>query len=89
MTLTFWRLRLVSVANLEKRQLKIKNIFKYILKSSGKKFIKSERKRNDSNFLNSNSQVPDVPELAHQGIFQLSQLRMTCYAKTVKIFLLY
>ena len=31
-----------------------------------------------------NSQAPDVPELAHQGIFQLSRLSVNCYVKTVK-----
>ena len=31
-----------------------------------------------------NSQAPDVPELAHQGIFQLSRLSVSCYVKTMK-----
>ena len=31
-----------------------------------------------------NSQAPDVPELVHQGIFQLSRLSVDCYVKTVK-----
>ena len=31
-----------------------------------------------------NSQAPDVPELAHQGIFQLSRLSVNCYVKTIK-----
>ena len=31
-----------------------------------------------------NSQAPDVPELAHPGIFQLSRLSVNCYVKTVK-----
>ena len=31
-----------------------------------------------------NSQAPDVPELAHQGIFQLSRLSINCYVKTTK-----
>ena len=31
-----------------------------------------------------NSQAPDVPELAHQGIFQLSQLSVNCYVNTTK-----
>ena len=31
-----------------------------------------------------NSQAPDVPELAHQGVFQLSRLTVNCYVKTVK-----
>ena len=30
------------------------------------------------------SQAPDVPDLAHQGIFQLSRLSVNCYVKTVK-----
>ena len=30
------------------------------------------------------SQAPDVPELAHQGIFQLSRLSVNCYVITVK-----
>ena len=32
-----------------------------------------------------NSQAPNVPELAHQGIFQLSRLSLNNYVKTVKI----
>ena len=31
-----------------------------------------------------NSQAPDVPELAHQGIFQLSRLSANWYVKTMK-----
>ena len=31
-----------------------------------------------------NSQAPDVPELAHPGILQLSRLSVNCYVKTVK-----
>ena len=31
-----------------------------------------------------NSQAPDVPELARQGIFQLSRLSVNCNVKTVK-----
>ena len=31
-----------------------------------------------------NSQAPDVPELTHQGIFQLSRLSVNCYVKTMK-----
>ena len=31
-----------------------------------------------------NSQAPDVLELAHQGIFQLSRLSVNCYVKTMK-----
>ena len=31
-----------------------------------------------------NSQAPDVPELAHQDIFQLLRLSVNCYVKTVK-----
>ena len=31
-----------------------------------------------------NSQAPDVPELAHQGTFQLSRLSVNCYVKTMK-----
>ena len=31
-----------------------------------------------------NCQAPDVPELAHQGIFQLSRLSVSCYVKTMK-----
>ena len=31
-----------------------------------------------------NSQAPDVPELAHHGIFQLSRLSVNCFVKTVK-----
>ena len=31
-----------------------------------------------------NSQAPDVPELAHRGIFQLSRLSKNCYVKRVK-----
>ena len=30
------------------------------------------------------SQAPDVPELAHQGIFQLSRLSVNCYVKKMK-----
>ena len=33
---------------------------------------------------NVNSQAPDVPELAHQGVFQLSRLSINCYVKTTK-----
>ena len=33
---------------------------------------------------NLNSQAPDVPELAHHGILQLSRLNVNCYDKTVK-----
>ena len=36
-----------------------------------------------------NSQAPDVPELAHQGIFQLSRLSVSCNVKTIKIHLLH
>ena len=36
-----------------------------------------------------NSQAPDVPELAHQGIFQFSQLSVNCYVETVKKYSLY
>ena len=36
-----------------------------------------------------NSQAPDVPELAHEGIFQLSRLSVNCYVKTVKNYPLY
>ena len=36
-----------------------------------------------------NSQAPDVPELAHQGIFHLSRLSVNCYVKTVKKWSLY
>ena len=32
-----------------------------------------------------NSQAPDVPKLARQGIFKLSRLRVNCYVKTLKI----
>ena len=35
-------------------------------------------------FTEVNSQAPDVPELAHQGIFQLSRLSVNCYVKTTK-----
>ena len=31
-----------------------------------------------------NSQAPDVPELAHKGILQLSRLSVNCYVKTMK-----
>ena len=31
-----------------------------------------------------NSKAPDVPELAHQGIFQLSRVSVNCYVKTMK-----
>ena len=31
-----------------------------------------------------NSQAPDVPELGHQGVFQLSRLSINCYVKTTK-----
>ena len=31
-----------------------------------------------------NSQAPDVPELADQGIFQLSRLSVNCFVKTLK-----
>ena len=31
-----------------------------------------------------NSQAPGVPELARQGIFQLSRLTVNCYVKTMK-----
>ena len=34
---------------------------------------------------NVNSQAPDVPELAHQGVFQLSRLSVNCCVKTEKI----
>ena len=44
---------------------------------ASKKF--TERKVNSIN-----SQAPDVPELAHPGIFQLSRLSKSCYVKTVK-----
>ena len=37
-----------------------------------------------SNLWRFNSKVPDVPELAHQDIFQLSRLSFNCYAKTVR-----
>ena len=36
-----------------------------------------------------NSQAPDVPELAHKGIFQLSLLCLNCYVKTMKNYTLY
>ena len=36
-----------------------------------------------------NSQAPDVPELAHQGIFHFSRLSVNCYVKTVKKYSLY
>ena len=38
---------------------------------------------------NVNSQAPDVPELAHQGIFQLSRLSVNCCVKTMKKYPLY
>ena len=31
-----------------------------------------------------NSQAPDVPELAHRGIFRLSRLSVNSYLQTVK-----
>ena len=31
-----------------------------------------------------NSQAPDVPELAHQGIFHFSRLSVNCFVKTAK-----
>ena len=34
--------------------------------------------------LSLNSQAPDVPELAYQGVFQLSRLTVNCYVKTAK-----
>ena len=33
---------------------------------------------------NVNSQAPDVPELAHRGIFRLSRLSVNSYHKTAK-----
>ena len=36
-----------------------------------------------------NSQAPDVPELAHQGIFPLSRLNVNCFVETVKKYSLY
>ena len=35
------------------------------------------------------SQAPEVPKLAHQGIFQLSRLSVNCYVKTMKKYLLH
>ena len=36
-----------------------------------------------------NSQAPDVPELANQGIFHFSRLSVNCYVKTVKKYSFY
>ena len=36
--------------------------------------------------LHFNSQAPDVPELAHQGILQLSRLSVNCHVETMKKF---
>ena len=46
------------------------------------KFAPAHYFNQPKNFIN--SQAPDVPELAHQGIFQLSRLSVNCYVKTVK-----
>ena len=35
-------------------------------------------------FASFNSQAPDVPELAHRGIFRLSRLSVNSYLQTVK-----
>ena len=57
---------------------------KHFLFSSN--FISFSRK---TNCLPINSQAPDVPEMAHQGIFQLSRLSVNCFVKTVKKYSLY
>ena len=36
-----------------------------------------------------NSQAPDVPEMAHLGIVQLSRLSVNCFFKTEKKYPLY
>ena len=46
--------------------------------------LQRTRKEHGYNNCIVNSQAPDVPEMAHLGIFKLSRLSVNCYVKTKK-----